>query len=340
MRVAIIGSKIFDTIEYNFWETFNAMDHEAKIFDHKDVLPSCGIGNVRLLINEVITRKYGFARWVYNKLFKKIVNYSPDLVVVFYRNVIPEFIEDLKYYRNDMPIIHVNPDHVCTLGRQYILLSPYDAYFTKEPYWAETMRNKLNLNAYYLPESFNPRLHRKPDQSKEACEEQSGVDIVVAASLYPYRIRFLEQLFQKINRDLNIRILGAKVPWAKTGLWKCHQGKSVFGKEKAKAFYEAKIVINNMSFAEYKGVNCRFFEVLGSGGFMLCDDKPTLKELAVPDKEVVTFSSINEAAEKIQYYLEHPVERLEIARAGYERAVKNHTYEKRIETIFSILGLG
>jgi spore maturation protein CgeB len=92
-----------------------------------------------------------------------------------------------------------------------------------------------------------------------------------------------------------------------------------------------------MHYTEFEGVNCRFFEVLGCSGFQICDDKATLPELAEPDKEVVTFRTLQEAAEKIRYYLSRPEKRWAIAEAGYKRAIREHTYEKRIETILSVI---
>jgi len=336
MRIAIVGASGFDTIEYNFWETFIHLGHESKIFDDKEILKVFGKRS-RRVVSVVSGISYGFAIWAYNKLARKVVSYEPDLVLVTYRNVIPEFIRNIKSNLKNVSVIHVNPDHVGTLGRQYILSSPYDAYFTKEPFWAKTMKYKLGLNVFYLPESFNPRLHAKPACSKKECEEKTDVDIVIASGMYIYRNIFLETLFKLLPDNLKIRIHGSKYPWAPTELWKYHSNKPVYGKEKAEAFYGAKIVLNNMHYSEYEGVNCRFFEVLGSGGFQICDDKAALPELAVPDKEVVTFKTLQEAADKIRYYLSCPEKRWAIAEAGYKRALCEHTYEKRIETILSVI---
>ena len=38
--------------------------------------------------------------------------------------------------------------------------------------------------------------------------------------------------------------------------------------------------------------------------------------------------------DKIKYYLEHNEERESIAQAGYERTIREHTYEKRFNNIF------
>lgn len=336
MRVAIIGASNFDTIEYNFWEAFTHLGHTAKIFDDKEIISVCG-SKSRAIVHLLSNSSYSFAKWAYNKLAHKVLNYKPDLVVVTYRHIIPEFVKKIKKNSKNVPVIHINPDAISRLQRGYLFATPYDAYFTKEPVLVDLMKNNLNLNAFYLPESFNPRVHLKPDKSKKECEDQMNIDIGIAASLYPYRIRFLESLLDILPKNLNISIYGTKVPWLPTRLWEYHTGKGVYGLDKAHVFFAARIVLNNMHYTEYKGVNCRFFEVLGSGGFQLCDDKPALSDLAEPGKEVVTFRNLQEAAEKIRYYLDHPKERLAIAEAGYQRAISEHTYEKRIETILSII---
>ena len=48
---------------------------------------------------------------------------------------------------------------------------------------------------------------------------------------------------------------------------------------------------------------------------------------------------IDELIKKIKYFLPRDVEREGIARAGYERTIKEHTYEGRFMEIFSKIGL-
>lgn len=84
----------------------------------------------------------------------------------------------------------------------------------------------------------------------------------------------------------------------------------------------------------------RHFEIPACGGFLLTSPADDLENFFVPDKEMVLFHGIDDYVEKIKYYLAHDEEREAIAKAGYERTVRDHTYVKRFEDIFQKLGLG
>ena len=81
----------------------------------------------------------------------------------------------------------------------------------------------------------------------------------------------------------------------------------------------------------------RNFEIPGSGGFLLSQHADKIEEYFVPDREIAIFSSEDELFEKIQYFLNHDSERESIRLAGHERAIKEHTFQKRFDDIFKII---
>lgn len=83
-----------------------------------------------------------------------------------------------------------------------------------------------------------------------------------------------------------------------------------------------------------KHIHGRVFEVCMCGGFLLTEYVDGIEEYFEIGEEIVCFSSLPEAAEKIKYYLKHETERMTIAEAGYIRSLKDHTWVSRIETIF------
>jgi len=83
----------------------------------------------------------------------------------------------------------------------------------------------------------------------------------------------------------------------------------------------------------------RNFEVPGCGGFLLTGIADDLGEYYDIGKEVVCFNNADEMVEKIQRYLVQEDERMAIAQAGYERTLRDHTYERRFMDIFARMGL-
>lgn len=103
----------------------------------------------------------------------------------------------------------------------------------------------------------------------------------------------------------------------------------------SKRFGESRIVLN-ISITD--DVNMRVFEALSSGSFLLTNELPTMKFFGEEGKHWATYSTIREAIEKTKYYLAHEDEREEIAKAGHELFLKEHTYEHRFRTICETIG--
>jgi spore maturation protein CgeB len=83
----------------------------------------------------------------------------------------------------------------------------------------------------------------------------------------------------------------------------------------------------------------RIFEIPGSGGFLLTQNVVGLQEYFEPGKEIATFEGIGDLAEQIRYYLRHEDEREAVRVAGYQRALRDHTFEKRLRDILREVGI-
>ncbi len=86
-------------------------------------------------------------------------------------------------------------------------------------------------------------------------------------------------------------------------------------------------------------IKARIFEVIGCKTFLLSENSDYIDEYFEVDKEIVLFSDLKEAEEKIRYYLKNETELNKIAKAGYERVLRDHTYEKRFNQIFKIINV-
>lgn len=337
MRIALIGGYREDNLEYHFKDTLDRMGHVTEIFNLRKKFFLLRNNQLHLALHGAFRLSSALESSLYTSLAKNILAWEPDIVFGIDRQIHFSCINYIKEEKPGIMAISINPDALINFGRGYLFASRYDHFFSKDPYIVRFMKAKLDLNAHFLPECFNPYYHKKPDMDKATAEERADIDVLVMGTIYAYRALFLEKLF---SAGIKLSIFGNKTRYFGSGKWLDHfSGEYLIGARKSELFYGARIVLNNMHYAEIESVNCKFFEIMGCGGFQLCDHKPGIETLGTPGKEFATFSCVAEAIEKIRYFLTHHEERRQIALAGHKKAMSEFTYEKRIDTIFRKTGL-
>ena len=332
MKIAIIGSRGTDSMESNLCEAFSFGEHDARIFDIYD-LKRFSFNSLNKVTHTLdkLCRAYSdnYDIQLFRTLFKKVKDFSPELVICVYRFIHPLFVDLCK--AQGAKVVHLNPDQMTTLEYQQVFASNYDVWFVKDPYMYSFMRDNMHLNVKLYNEAFNVRLHKKPLCSKAECERRVGIDVMTYGTMYPYRCRMLKFV---VESGIDIKVYGvAPHRFYNHKFDDVFQNKYITGEEKSKYLYGSKIIFNQMHFAEVEGVNCRFFETNGCGAFQLSDYRPILHELLPIDPELVSFRSIDEGIEKLKYYLNHDDERYDIAQKVYEHFLNNFTYDHLVNYI-------
>ena len=218
------------------------------------------------------------------------------------------------------------PDHVANLGRQLMLLAPYDAIFFKEPHIVDRLRATLDLPVYYLPQACNPRWHRPivPGGTEPY--------LVLAGGMYPSRVRLLERL---IAKGIPLKLYGGKFPrWlTASSAREVHAGHHVFREDKARAFRSAAGVLNTMHPAEVSGVNSRLFEATGCGAAVLTEFRPTVPDLYNIGSEVLAYRDFDELVDQATLLLNQVGLSARLGDAASLRAHRDHVHDLRVADI-------
>lgn len=337
MRIAIVGARGKDTMEYNLWESFTFQGHHCEIFDYFDLFflfNNRYSSSIARTFDKIIrTYSEGYDSKLFAKLARHVEDYNPDLIICTYRFINPSLVKLLK--KPTRKIVHVNPDQMVTLGYQQVFASDYDAWFVKDPYMLKFMVSNMKLNTFLYQEAFNKREHIKPNISKVECENEIGIDVITYGTVYPYRERMLKAV---VDSGIDLKIYGV-IPnrFYNHTLDKQFQNRYITGEEKSKILYGSKIVFNQMHYAEVESVNCRFFETNGIGAFQLSDYRPILNQLLPIDPELVSFKTIDDGIDKINYYLKHPDERYDISMKIYNWFADKYTYDSLTSYILAKL---
>ena len=107
--------------------------------------------------------------------------------------------------------------------------------------------------------------------------------------------------------------------------------------EMPKVFHASKINLNMTMRPIETGLSLRVWDILGCGGFLLTNFQAEIPEYFEIGKDLETYESMEELEQKVQYYLTHEEDRIEIAINGYEKTAKLHTYELRLAEMIRIL---
>lgn len=131
--------------------------------------------------------------------------------------------------------------------------------------------------------------------------------------------------------------------------WEMYQGKGrenliihpmIYGEEPYRVWAQSKIGLNIMR-GHKAGMTERIANIMLCGACCLSDETVYLRDYFIDGEDIVLFkrTELDELPAKIQYLLKHDEERERIATAGYEKALREHTWRKRAEQLLELLNI-
>ncbi|MDR7001026.1 glycosyltransferase [Neobacillus niacini] len=232
------------------------------------------------------------------------------------------------------------------MDRTVVLSRYYDYVFSIDSAAVDYYKNRGHDHAYLLSLATSPEVFF-PKQ----IEPKYKSDICMVGFPYPERVRDVQRLLK--NTPYKIQVVGKWInplyKFRQNPNLKIHEG-WVEPKIVSDFYNGAKIVLNthrpynlqqnmNQLGIVGKSINNRAFDVASSAAFQLIESKVDLNEHFIENEEIVSFNNFSELSEKIHYYMNADDERKLIANKARERVLKEHTFEKRLNKMMSLLNL-
>ncbi len=291
-------------------------NHEVKIFNFKD-----GYSNLQSLTRE----------------------FNPELALTLVGFKLPiQMVDWLK--KNQVKTAVWLTEDPYFMDRTKVVSQYFDFVFTIDSAALEFYKNNGHLHAYKLPLATEPQVF-KPKH----VEAKFKSDICLVGFPYPDRIQFIQFLLQ--NTVYRIKLVGK---WSNP-LFRFRSNPKLMIHEGwvepsmvANFYNGAKIVLNthrpfnlkqnqNRLGINGKSINNRTFDVAACGSFQLIQFKEDLPNHFIEDEEIVSFKNNLELRQKIDYYLKSEEERQWIADNARNRALKDHTFEQRLEKMLELI---
>lgn len=266
-------------------------------------------------------------RWMYEILAAQIRHYRPDVILnQVLDGISGQFLREMK-------------QHTRLLVGQFAAPLPEDADMSMYDLFISSLPNFVDR---FRAAGIASELNR-------LAFERTILDVVPPQErIYP--VSFVGsisrhhdergKLIEGLCREFDIRIFGQGVERLPEGSpVREHHGGPAWGKEMYRILGRSKIALNHhIAIAGPYANNMRLYEATGMGAMLLTDWKENLYEMFEPGREVVAYRSHDECFEMIRHYLDHEEERREIAAAGQERTLREHTYLRRMEEFVEIVG--
>ena len=274
-----------------------------------------------------------------NQIKVNLTKFQPDVLFVYKGAfVYPETL-DFAASRN-IRIALFYPDVSMTFhgGNIPKCLPKYELIFTTKTFGINDLKDNFGTNrAVFVPHGFDPEIHRKikvedRDSALYAC------DASFIGTWSPKKEKYLAGIKAALP-NLSLRIWGNQ--WSKSNspiLASSIMHKEVLGDLYAIAIRASKINLGILS-ERVEGassgdlITSRTFHIPGCGGFMLHERNEESVLYFDEGTEVGFFDGEEELVEKVRYYLANEQERLQVAEAGYQRALRDHSLDERAKTV-------
>lgn len=287
---------------YNFYHTLLNMDYSLIYFDYDRLNQKYGIKKMSQMLHEAvyyyhpdILFYYHFYDWIEYGIWKEISDVLPTKTIIMLG-------DDHWRYEETRPVWELFNLIVTTDERGYERRKEdgFDNVFLSQ--WACNHFLYKNLNL--------PRIYDVSFVGRCYGERQNFVDILKRNGI---NIATFGQGWENSNRISQVDLI------------RIHN--------------QSNISLNlslsgNTPVGFIYTIKGRDFEAPGCGSLLLTREAKEIAEYFVSGEEIVTYQNANDAAEKIKYYLKNEAEREKIAKKGYERVMREHTWEKRFSEMF------
>jgi spore maturation protein CgeB len=262
----------------------------------------------------------------------------------------PEIIEEIRR----LGIVTIN--WYCNASYQFHLVSElapaYDYCLVPEEFRLDDYR-RIGANPIYFQEGANPNIYKPYNLPRE-------FDVTFVGQQYGDRWDFIHHL---IRKGIRVNVWGTGwrnqfrskefhargvARWLKNEVK--HLNKPIPQRflhgalcddEMIRLYSRSKISLGFSSVGNTHRDNrilqirLRDFEAPMTGAFYMTEYMEELEEFFEIGKEIVCYHDKYDLGEKIKYYLGHDAERERIRQAGYQRALKEHTWQKRFAELFN-----
>jgi spore maturation protein CgeB len=263
-----------------------------------------------------------------------VKEWKPDLLLSLacWRDPLhQEFLEGLRGIRK---IGWFMDDPFLDDGSLSAALPGFDISYSVDESWVAPMQLLTSRPIHFLPCGADPKAYYPVDPKSVPGHLKSEV-VFVGSSYGDLPAGLVRRSLLRELGKLDLAVYGDG-GWKRSdrdGEWlsRCFKGMALATENTNLAYNGARIALNIHHPQFRQGTSLRTFAICATGALQFVDWRPNLEAFFALEEEVVAYRSPEELREKAARYLKDETRSRAIARAGYERVLREHTYQHRIE---------
>ena len=316
-----LGEDILDALQNigmscQFFDYNNSLFFRSTLF-RKILRRTRMLGTVKRIVKKRINQL----------LLNETLRFKPDILLIWNGELItPKTIEIIR----SRQIITANwfLDLMTHWDAIKKIAPLYDYFFTPDQRVNEELKN-MGIKSYVIPFTYKVTWDDFPTHTRP-------YNVTFIGSYEPSIWKKREELLSAIA-SFGLHIWGPSA-WKKSAVKDCYRG-TASGKEMIDIYSRSKIVIDiPWDHIIADTVSIRPYEATSAGACLFYYDiRPAIKKLFISEKEYIPFKDVEELKCKLRNLLDNPTDLEHIARAGFLRFMREHTYESRLRKIFSII---
>ena len=306
---------------YNFYQSLKDLGNEVSLFDYMAELKRLGKAEMN------------------QQLLDPVQSSKPDLAMfsLYTDQLEPAAVSQLRQHTRTLCFFH---DDTWRVEFSQFWARHFDFFTTPDVYGERKYAALGLLNAIHFPFGCNEKLYRKTGVPKKYAVSFVG-------AWHPYR----EWLIKRLHREgFAVKAVGYRWP-----------GGIVSHEQMVALFNESRINLNMSNSASWDAryllasprglinrirspksveqLKARHFEINGSGGFQLSYYVEGLERHYEIGTEIGVYLDPDDLLQKVKLYLADDALRESVARAGHQRTLAEHTFQKRFARVFERMGL-
>jgi len=240
----------------------------------------------------------------------------------------PDYLRRIPVYK----VLRMSDGPIVASDRDFVYLHSYDHALYHSPAYSRDMdmAEKLRYcgvkNADFWPLGLFESRYDSRKTEDELFTQRRDIDVLFIGAMHLNKMPQIARMKKALGKAIRIHGFSSLKKNVYFNLKYGFPGwiRAVDYDAILRLYQRSKIGINVHNRGDYTVGNYRLFELPANGVMQISDGGDNLERFFRVDQEIVRYGSFDELVEKTRWYLDHDQEREQIARAAYQRVLKDY----------------